>query len=176
MGEQKSSGALPAVQLRIELQFAAGEFLDPASGKLWDYLTPLADCTLCQSERLSGDGLPQIDGIEESQDDLFEHKADYSMLTAGVQYANEQVAYASDMQTMGDRIRQLRQAKALSQSQLAERVGVTAGAISHWESGLTKNIKLGTFLALCDELGTVPHYLIFGPGKQPSQGRRQSER
>lgn len=172
MGDDKSSGALPAVQLRIELQYAAGEFLNSAGGELWDYLTPLAHGALRQSEGPGSDGLPQIDRIEVRQNGLFQHTKDYSMLTSAVEYANERVAYSSEMQTMGDRIRQLRQARALSQGQLADRVGVTAGAISQWENGLTKNIRLETFLRLCEELGTIPHYLIFGPGKAASnQGR-----
>jgi transcriptional regulator with XRE-family HTH domain len=75
---------------------------------------------------------------------------------------------------MGDRIRLLRQAKGLSQAQLGERVGVTAGAISQWENGLTKNVKLQTFLTLCEELGTNPHYLIFGPDHPGQASRRRS--
>jgi transcriptional regulator with XRE-family HTH domain len=82
------------------------------------------------------------------------------------------------METMGDRIRTLRQARGLSQSMLAEKLGVTTGAVSHWESGNTQNIKIPTFLKLCSELGTTPHYLALGPNQRPSPpaiptGRRQ---
>jgi DNA-binding transcriptional regulator YiaG len=175
MGENKSSGLTPvAIQLRIKWQIPASDGLNPMCLELWDYIAPLADCSGSDAEGASCDRLPRAARVEVLKNGLFQHAADYSMLNGNVKYANEEVAYSNEMQTMGDRIRLLRQAKALSQSQLAERVGVTAGAISQWESGLTKNIKLETFLRLCEELGTVPHYLIFGPGKQPGAGRKQA--
>lgn len=76
------------------------------------------------------------------------------------------------METMGDRIKVLRQARGFSQSQLAERLGVTAGAISQWENGATENIKLKTFMALCEILMTDPQYLIFGPTRIADSGQR----
>jgi transcriptional regulator with XRE-family HTH domain len=80
---------------------------------------------------------------------------------------------------MGERIRMLRLARGLSQSQLADRVGVTPGAVSHWELGQTKNMQIETYLKLCSELGTNPHYLALGANQQPGQrpgssGRRQA--
>ena len=39
---------------------------------------------------------------------------------------------------IGDRIRMFRKQKGLSQAQVALRLNVTQGAISQWESGLTK--------------------------------------
>lgn len=101
------------------------------------------------------------------------------MLNTITTHAHETALYAMPMETMGDRIRTLRQARGLSQSQLAERVGVTTGAVSHWESGNTQNIKIPTYLKLCSELGTTPHYLALGPNqKQPppttQSGRRQA--
>ena len=174
--DEKSSSGLPvvAIQLRVEWQLAPGELMQLASAQFWNEVAPERDRTWSYAERSSSYGGSGIDRIEEGQNVFLEHARDYSMLIAHVEYANEQAAYANPMQTMGDRIRQLRQARDLSQSQLADRVGVTAGAISQWENGLTKNIKLETFLRLCEELGTVPHYLIFGPGKQPTTGRRQA--
>ena len=73
------------------------------------------------------------------------------------------------MDLLGDRIRALRQARGLSQSQLAELCGVTKSAVSQWELGQSANIKLEVFLSLVDALGTSPHYLVFGPEK-PRQG------
>lgn len=100
------------------------------------------------------------------------------MLNTITRHADETDLYATPMQTMGERIRTLRQARGLSQSQLAEKVSVTVGSVSQWESGDIKNIKIPTFLKLCTELGTTPHYLAFGPNQKspppalPS-GRRQ---
>lgn len=83
------------------------------------------------------------------------------------------------MQTMGERIRFLREARGLSQEGLADRlakrgVKVSGNAISQWERGETQNIKLQTFLALVDELGTTHEYLVHGPsepGQRDSTGR-----
>lgn len=72
------------------------------------------------------------------------------------------------MDTMGDRIRRLRQAKNWTQEELGERCGgVTRSAVSQWEDGTTTDIKLKQFLALCDALNTDPYYLVFGPERAP---------
>jgi transcriptional regulator with XRE-family HTH domain len=81
-------------------------------------------------------------------------------------------SYAVPMETMGDRIRTLRMARGLTQEQLGERIGVSKVAVSQWETGSTSNVRLRTFLALCEELSTSPHYLIFGPGQQSAGKRR----
>lgn len=74
---------------------------------------------------------------------------------------------------MGDRIRVLREAKGYTQEKLGELVGVSKSAVSQWELGGVANIKLKTFLALCDVLGTTPQYLIWGPERTaPPPSRR----
>lgn len=83
------------------------------------------------------------------------------------------------MQTMGDRIRFLREARGLSQEGLAEKlsergVKVSGNAISQWERGESQNIRLQTFLALVAELRTTHEYLVHGPsepGQRDSSGR-----
>jgi transcriptional regulator with XRE-family HTH domain len=69
------------------------------------------------------------------------------------------------METMGDRIRQLREARGLTQQQLGALVGVTKSAVSQWEDGSTKNLKLETFLRVCEVLQTDAEYLIWGPDR-----------
>ena len=69
------------------------------------------------------------------------------------------------VETMGDRIRTLRQARGLTQERLGRLCGVSKVAVSLWESGATKNLKLQPFLAACEALGTDPHFLIFGPSR-----------
>ena len=74
------------------------------------------------------------------------------------------------MNTMGERIRFLREAKGLTQEGLADRLGargakVSGNAISQWERGETANIKLNLFLALVDELGTTHEFLVHGPSE-----------
>lgn len=83
------------------------------------------------------------------------------------------------METSGDRIRTLREAKGWTQQQLADRlaihgVSVTRAAISQWERGEIKDIKNRTFLALMAELGTTQEYILFGPsgpGDRDSTGK-----
>lgn len=77
---------------------------------------------------------------------------------------------SNPMDTMGDRIRILRESKGWTQGQLAARLtargaSVTFSAISQWERGETQNIKLPAFLALVDELGTTHEYLVHGPSE-----------
>lgn len=72
------------------------------------------------------------------------------------------------METMGDRIRTLRQSKGWTLHELADRLSrrgitVTFSAISQWERGEVQNIKLQTFLALVSEFGTTHEYLVHGP-------------
>jgi len=67
------------------------------------------------------------------------------------------------METMGDRIKQLRKARNLTQEQFAQAVGVTKSAVSQWEDGSTKNLKLATFLQVLEVLATDAEFLIYGP-------------
>jgi transcriptional regulator with XRE-family HTH domain len=92
------------------------------------------------------------------------------MLDLGVKHLIRGCGYIAPMETMGDRIRYLRGTKGMSQSDLAERCGVTKAAVSAWELGNAANIKLQTFLKLCDTLGCVPEFLIYGPSRKPPDG------
>jgi transcriptional regulator with XRE-family HTH domain len=89
------------------------------------------------------------------------------MLNQLVKDAGPPVAYASYMESMGDRIRQLRIARGLTQTALGEQVGVTKSAVSQWEDGSTANVKLQVFMRLCAALRTDPHYLIYGETRGP---------
>lgn len=66
------------------------------------------------------------------------------------------------METLGQRIERLRNAKQLTQQQLAKIVGVSRVAVTKWESGATKNMKLDNLLALCDLFGLGAESLISG--------------
>lgn len=178
MKREQENSCDPPIQLRAEFQFPFADSMDTTGSQLWDGVgfRPL---------RYSPDSDLQSPGcrldalflrIEVRQHVVFEHAVDYSMLYGDVNYADGGRLYPMPMETMGDRIRVLRQAKGLSQADLAERLKVTHGAVSQWENGGTKNIKLHTFLSLCDELGTDPQFLIFGPSRSapPPPGRRQA--
>ncbi len=90
------------------------------------------------------------------------------MLNAKCKYAGPGGAYsAALMETMGDRIRSLRQARGLNQFELAKLVGVTKSAVCQWEDGSTANIKLTNFMALLRALGTDAAFLIWGADRAP---------
>lgn len=69
------------------------------------------------------------------------------------------------METMGQRIKRMREQRGWTQLQLAEKVGVTVSAVSQWELDQTENVKLLPFLRLAMLFETDPHYLVFGPGR-----------
>lgn len=99
------------------------------------------------------------------------------MLNVAVKDAEPLYPYAEQrMETMGDRIKTLREARRLSQEALGKLVGVTKGAVSQWESGSTKNIKLQTFLALLEVLRTDYEYLVYGADRAPSSSPRGGRR
>jgi transcriptional regulator with XRE-family HTH domain len=62
----------------------------------------------------------------------------------------------------GARLRALRIARGLSQQALAQRVGVTQGAISQFELGNTAGLKHSTLMAIVKELQTNAQYLFKG--------------
>lgn len=91
------------------------------------------------------------------------------MLNPQIKDAGLEYGYAIVlMEKMADRIRQLREAKGMTQPQLAKLTGVTKSAVSQREDGATANIKLEPFLRLCDALGTDPHYLVWGADRIPA--------
>ncbi len=62
----------------------------------------------------------------------------------------------------GERLRRLRVARRVSCAHLAQRVGVTEGAIRQMESGQTKMASFVIGLRLARELGVEPWYLANG--------------
>lgn len=104
------------------------------------------------------------------EDSSFAHKHQkYSMLNLQVKNAVPAVPYAVlYMDTIGSRIRQLREARGWTQEQFAKLVGVTKSAVSQWENDATKNLKLVTFLKVVEVLHTSTDYLVQGT-KKPSR-------
>lgn len=70
-------------------------------------------------------------------------------------------------ETMGMRIRRLREALNLTQNQLARRCGVARSAVHQWETGESENIKLQPWLRLLRTLNVSPEFLIWGSEKAP---------
>lgn len=89
--------------------------------------------------------------------------------------------YPFPMQTeaMGERLRRLRVARGLTQERFAKLVGVTKSAVSQWEDGRTKNLKLIPLARALVVLNTDLPYLVWGEnrgpdGGEPSLPRRRS--
>jgi transcriptional regulator with XRE-family HTH domain len=57
------------------------------------------------------------------------------------------------MDEIGARIRQMREALGLTQSELAQRAGVTAAAVSQWENRQTKGLKGSSLIRAAEALG-----------------------
>ncbi len=62
---------------------------------------------------------------------------------------------------IGDRIREARLAKGLTQERLGEMLGVKRSAIAKYEKGRVVNIKRSTLKKISDILGIRPSELIF---------------
>jgi DNA-binding transcriptional regulator YiaG len=157
-------GPLVQGEVHLEVAIAHGLRLDRALQRDRTVLFPLAYRALRDAESSGRSGL----GTTEISNDVgLSHSGrEYSMLNLGIKDAVQTVPYAQlHMETMGDRIRQLRKARNLTQEEFAKSVGVTKSAVSQWEDGSTKNLKLDTFLRVLETLGTDAEFLIFGPDR-----------
>lgn len=66
------------------------------------------------------------------------------------------------MTTIGERIREARNRAGVTQPVLAEMVGVSASAVSQWESGSTKGLKPDNLFRVADALRVSPRWLAVG--------------
>lgn len=69
------------------------------------------------------------------------------------------------MNDFARRLRELREQKGLTQTELADIVGVTWSAISKYERGIVDNLPYGRMSKLAEALGTSVAYLT--SGKRP---------
>jgi DNA-binding transcriptional regulator YiaG len=170
LGAARDIGQLIDGHVESELAVRLGVGLD---GRLqWDRIRPLIYRALCEPESLRSLRLRLRGAAEIGKNVVLSHgRLKYSMLNSEVKDAGPACHYAQPcMETMGERIRQLRKARGLTQEAFARRVGVTKSAVSQWEDGSTKNLKLATFLLVCEILVTDAEYLIWGDDRAPSGG------
>lgn len=66
---------------------------------------------------------------------------------------------AFNQQLLADRIKSARGARKLSQAQLGEALGVTGGAVSEWERGLSLP-DAPKIVGLCETLNVTPDFLF----------------
>ena len=66
------------------------------------------------------------------------------------------------METLGQRIKRLREERALSQQQVATAANVSRVAVTKWENGQTANLKLENLLSICDLFDVAVEDLIRG--------------
>lgn len=64
------------------------------------------------------------------------------------------------METMGERIKRLRQLKGITQEDLAKIVGLQRGAIAKYEIGIVENMKQTTIKRMADFFDVKPSYLM----------------
>ena len=64
------------------------------------------------------------------------------------------------METMGERIKRLRQLKGITQEELAKIIGLQRAAIAKYEIGIVENMKQTTIKKMADYFGVKPSYLM----------------
>ena len=84
------------------------------------------------------------------------------MLTLNVKDAAGDLGHVARMESMGDRIKMLRESRGLTQTDLGRLVGVSRAAVAQWENDSVQNIRLPTFLALLEALAADPIWLVHG--------------
>lgn len=93
---------------------------------------------------------------------MFHHaQCNHSYIT-DVNHSLETLCNDGYMETIGERIVRLRKERNLSQLQVANAAQVSRVAVTKWESGATKNLKLENLLAMCDLFGVSAEELISG--------------
>ena len=70
---------------------------------------------------------------------------------------------------LGDRIRELRKSKQLTQEELAQCLGLQKSAIAKYEKGRVTNIKRETLLKMAHIFEVTPAYIIGGDEKTAGQ-------
>lgn len=72
------------------------------------------------------------------------------------------------MSTTGERIKEARLRAGLTQTELAEKIGVKFSAIHKYENGLVVNLKRETIQEIAKVLNVKPSYLLCMDEEQPT--------
>lgn len=76
------------------------------------------------------------------------------------------VIHNRGMETIGDRLRKLREARQLTQDQVAEKIGVRQGSYTQLETGKTKTPRSSNLAKYARLYGVDPEWLMTGKGSQ----------
>ena len=76
---------------------------------------------------------------------------------------------------LGNRIQQLREAKGLTQEELAAQTGISIKHISVLERGV-KTPRLATFITIAEALGVTPNDLLADPAAESNYPRALQEK
>lgn len=88
----------------------------------------------------------------------------------------DQPPFDTSTAAVGRRIRQLREAHGLSQTRMAEVLGITSGGLSRQESG-DNRMRLDYAMILCEKFGASLDWIYFGnPGNLSEITRKLLER
>lgn len=71
----------------------------------------------------------------------------------------DEMTDGTSLEVLGERLARLRQARGLSKTDVADRLGVTVTSICYWEQGRSRP-RLARLHALADLLGTTPAELL----------------
>lgn len=74
----------------------------------------------------------------------------------------ESLRHNQCMSSIGERVRQLREDRGLSQAELARRIGIKQPSLWLIEKGETRTVKVSTLEALCEALSTTKEFLLRG--------------
>lgn len=78
---------------------------------------------------------------------------------------------ADALRGLGPRIRALRDYYGWSQQELADRVGVSKGAVSLWENGLVQSMKINHLFRLADVFNVDIYRLTYGKDAPGNGGK-----
>lgn len=64
--------------------------------------------------------------------------------------------------TIGNRMKQIRLDNEMTCAEVGQVMGITHAAVSQIETGVTKNVRLESFLRFCGYFDADPYYIVFG--------------
>ena len=149
------------------------DLMELARAKFWD--SPLAP-PLGDSLHADAQSTGKIGGrLKISASGINEHGGRVSIVYPAVNRALKLAlrasGYPTNVGTLGDRMRALRQSRGMTLEELAKVMEITPQGLSQIENGRTKNVRLDNFLRFCAYFDADPYFVVFGERKGAATGR-----